>query len=355
MRKLGYIFTVLLCPILLKAQIQFDVSEAEQNFIYNLNLYANYYIDPVIDGFNNNQVIGWQQTGRTIRKFSVRFGLSTASTFVRPDMVEFDFYKVGFTNDIQLADPDNPILPTVMGGETDNELDYTVTGYLYGIPVSYTQRVEALDGVTSPNNAVPNAVPQLSLGLPYHFEITGRIFPNVSVQGVKHMEYGFGLKHQISQYIVGDKSNFHWNVGGFYNQTEYTYVPEMFLQGENQEFAMKGNALLLETTASYDWKFLTAFAQLGYFNAASAFNINGTYRYELEESTPIGTAPNSDQIAFEVVDPVEVKSDNNGVKMSVGATIRVFKVVSLSGSYNYGKEYSSVTANLSFNILTWDK
>ena len=328
--------------------VNFDSESISREFVRNFNIYSEAYSEPVMEAFSYNSLSGWNQTARIIRPYSVRLEFVTGATFTKDAEVTFNFNDYPFSDNIELEGPTEPILPTALGGSTENYFRYSVQGNVSLVgDFTTTQDIPAFSGVTSPFNSTPNIVPQLSLGLPGSFELTARFFPYYNYQGVSHNEFGIGVKHGLGQYFKMP-ANLHWNVGVFYDLNQYTYRPEDFLEGEDQRIRLRGSALLMESLASYDYKFVSVFGGLGFYNWTNSFDILGTYRYVVEEGQFNGRE------VFTTTDPVTLSRNKTGVKGSAGVTFRILKVVSLSAAYHLASR-NTLTVNLSFNFATWPK
>ncbi|MGB0175980.1 MAG: DUF6588 family protein, partial [Owenweeksia sp.] len=319
----------LLAGISLHAQVvDFDSEGLSKEFVRNFNIYSEAYTQPVINAFSYNSISGWNQTARIIRPYSVRLEFVAGATFTEEENITFNFNNYDFSDNIELLGPTEPILPTALGGSTENFFRYTVQGNVAGLGnITATQDIPAFSGITSPYNSTPNLVPQISVGLPGEFELTARFFPYYNYEGVSHNEFGVGVKHGLGQYLEMPK-NLHWNVGIFYDLNQYTYVPEDFLEGEDQKIRLRGSAVLMESLASYDYKFVSVFGGLGLYNWTNSFSILGTYRYEVEEGQFNGRE------VFTATDPVDIAVNKTGLKGSAGVTLRVLKVLSLSAAYH---------------------
>lgn len=150
---------------------------------------------------------------------------------------------------------------------------------------SYQQGIEALDGFTSFENTVPTAALNLSVGLPMNTEVFLRALPEIEIDGLENYVVGGGVKHVISQYFQeDDEPKFNVALAGFVGKTKFTFIPNNFLDGQNQEAVFIDNTYSGELIASYDKKYFSIFGLVGFYSGSSDFAINGTYRYEVEQN-----------------------------------------------------------------------
>lgn len=346
----------LLSPALAQAQLQVDFDEKaiQKDFITNFDIYSSAYVDPILDVYSYNQMSGWATSAKLLNPWNVRLQFVSSVTFVPDDNLKFNFNEKDFTgfnngngsgkSDIRLqSNPDNPNLPTVLGGSTDQSFIYSVKDEN---GMTYSEEIPVFEGIDAPFNAVPDIVPQISLGLPAGFEVNLRFFPKINFGGVDHQQWGVGVRHQLDQYLWDD-NNFHWSAGGRFSQNSYSYVPQEFLEGNNQEVRLLSNAFVLETTGSYDLDFLSLFASVNYFSWQNNFDILGTYRYDVQATGPVGAIEVKE--AFRVTDPVSVTKENTGLRLTAGATVTVFKYLGFTMAYSVNPRNSLVFGiNLNF-------
>lgn len=330
-----------------KAQIAtFDSQAISEDFVYNLNIYADGFIGPVLGTYSPAQVASNHITAKTLKPFAIGFGISGSGTFIDDSEVEFNFNDKPFTDNMTLSNPSKPIIPSIIGGNTTAELVYKVEGQL-NAPLSgnveFEQTLSALDGLSAPSNAVPAAAVNLSLGLPLRTEVFIRALPEVDFDGLENYLVGGGVKHVISQYFQDeDNSHFHVAAAAFTGKSKFTFIPEQFLDGESQEITFTDNTYSGELIASYDRQFFSIFGLVGFYSGSSEFAINGTYRYNAEQAGVV-------QEVFSVDNPISLKKESSGVQTQFGASLNFSTLGSFALSYAMA-ESNSVAFNLRFYI-----
>ena len=240
------IIFILLClsNSFLSAQIaDFDEDQIEQDFYTNINLYSENYVKPVVSGYGIALGNGWQSRSGTLKPFEFAVGLHTVSTFTPDEALKFDFDDVPFTPNFKLENPENSIIPTVLGGETEKYIIYETEGQTLLGPVKYENRLPVLSGITSPFNATPNSAVYTDIGLPANFELNLRFFPPFKILGVNHYQTGIGLRHEVSRYFLDDEHPLKFLIGGNYNFSKFSYVPEEFFDGKNRNIIFKAKLL----------------------------------------------------------------------------------------------------------------
>jgi len=342
MKKIVLFLSVLSLSASSNAQVlQFDSEAITADFVNNLSIYADAFVSPLLGTYSPAQVASNHITAKTLKPFAVGFGISASGTIIKADQLEYNFNELGFSNNLTLANTDNPTIPSILGGNTTATFLYEVedeTGVY-----SYQQGIEALDGFTSIENTVPSAAISISVGLPLNTEIFLRALPEIEIDGLENYVVGGGIKHVISQYFQeGDEHKFNVALAGFVGKTKFTLLPNNFLDGENQEVVFIDNTYSGELIASFDKKFFSIFGLVGFYSGSSEFAINGTYRYEVEQNGLI-------EEAFVSRNPINLKRQNSGIQGQVGASLNFSHFGALALNYAMA-ESNSVGFNLRFYI-----
>ena len=333
------------------SQVSFNSSSLEEDFSKNLHVYSNQYLDPALSAFGSNLNNAWGfHTAEGLEAFSFRLGVVASSAVIPSSEHQFNFNNQPFTNRLRLAENDNPDLPTVFGGEATQTLIYRAEGTIdpLGAPASYEQEFDAFSGISLPLNLYPNVMPQIAMGLPLNFQVTVRGLPKVRFQGVSFYQFGIGLQNDLTDFFT-ENSSLHIMVGAAYSLSNFAYEPDDFFQGENQEIRFTGNSLLLDASGSYRLAFLEFYARVGYYANLAEFGVNGTYRFETEESSAVGSSPLVDQTVFEVEDPVSLDRSNAGILFNVGARVALGEILSVGIGANFAN-YTSLDASLFFEL-----
>lgn len=333
------------------AQVSFNSNSLEEDFTKNLNIYSNQYLDPALSAFGSNLNNAWGfHTAEGLEAFSFRLGFIASSAIIPSSEHQFNFNNQPFTDRLRLAKNNNPDLPTVFGGEATQTLIYRAEGTIepLGTPASYEQEFDAFSGISLPLNLYPNLMPQVAMGLPLNFQITVRGLPKVRFQGVSFHQFGIGLQNDLTDFFT-ENASLHIMVGAAYSLSNFAYEPDDFFQGENQEIRFTGNSLLLDASGSYKLAFIEFYARVGYYANLAQFGVNGTYRFETEESSAVGSSPLIDQTVFEVNDPVRLDRLNTGILFNAGARLALGEILSVGLGANFAN-YTSIDASLFFEL-----
>ncbi len=341
---LACLFSAISISVSAQGLINFDSEEIEKDFIKNMDLYAAGYTAPILGSFSFSQVNAWQYDAELLNPWAFRIGIVASAAFARPDNITFNFNQVGFTDNLELKEPGDPTLVSALGGETDAIFVYTVEA---DNGTRYAQEIPAFAGFSSPNNAIPNAVPQFSLGLPGDFEVSARFLPFIQIDDVTHSEFGVGLKHNVGKYFT-DNEKLKISAGAFYDVNQFNYEPVDFLEGEEQNVQLISNAFLVESAVSYRLGFLSVVGALGVYTMQNSFNIEGTYRYEVETSGVLGQPVV--QEAFSTTDPISISENISGLRLSAALNVNLGDWADLNLGYHLA-QVSTVSASLGFCLF----
>ena len=151
------------------------------------------YMRPLANSLGANLNGGWYNTAKVhgTLGFDITFTVSTSFT---PD--EAKIYDIGKLA-LQAENFNDPIAPTV-SGEKGRGPAVTYNHGVSGVP-------EPMFEYDHPGGTgvgfLPSPMINAGVGLPKGFEIIGRYMPKVNFQGVESGLWGFGLKHDIGQWI----------------------------------------------------------------------------------------------------------------------------------------------------------
>lgn len=179
----------LFCSFQGKAQ---TTSEFEQigYLLSDALFYSNQYITPATDAAVYQASSSWMNSVKLKKKWQVDVGLHANMFFVPKSDRSFKIQNSDF-DFFQIENATSATVPTALGD--DNQ--YFLVGDLNGQQV----RLKTPEGVNQESIIYPYL--QVSLGLPYGFEAVGRYSTRTKLKKGEYQVYGFGLKHNFSQYL----------------------------------------------------------------------------------------------------------------------------------------------------------
>ena len=327
-----------------------SLSASSQNFqdIENLllasqedqTLLFQQYLNPLVTSINYGMTSGWSHTAKTHKKLGFDITLSLNSSFI-PSSAKF-YSTSGFNSITSSSD----LLPTVLGGETDETISITLFGQ--GSIPELTTSFTAPSGIKEdlPLNLMATPSLQLAIGLPYKTDLIIRYIParinkNTSI-GLK----GIGLKHDLLQHFVpSDKItlvDLSLLVAYSKYSVNYNIQKTSNLEGYNQQALMNINNYVVRLISSLDVKALVFYASIGYSKGFSDLKLLGTY------DLPYNVADTAEQVIVTVTDPLKVKWDNKSISANAGISFK-FPGLRLFADYT-AQEYNSISLGMSLSI-----
>lgn len=180
---------VLFCSLQGKAQLS---NEFEQigYLLSDALFYSEQYITPATDAAVYQASSSWMNSVKLKKKWQVDVGVHGNVFFVpkrdrsfKIQNSDFDFFQIENETSVNV--------PTALGDDSQ----YFLVGDLNGQQV----RLKTPEGVNQESIIYPYL--QVSLGLPYGFEAVGRYSTRAKLKKGEYQVYGFGLKHNFSQYL----------------------------------------------------------------------------------------------------------------------------------------------------------
>lgn len=163
-------------------------------FLDDATLYSKKYITPMTDAAVYQSSSNWMTSPKKRKLWDVTLGIHGNVFFVpKPDRSfeinnsDFSFFSIQDSNG-QVVN--SAVVPTSLGGQANNYL----VGFIDGNEVE----VEAPNGVDDETIMYPYV--QGSVGLWYGFEVAAKFSSKVKLKHGDYQVYGFGVKHNFSQY-----------------------------------------------------------------------------------------------------------------------------------------------------------
>ena len=197
MRKLThrpFIKTIAVAALLMTGGATAQTQELEQvgRLISDALFFSDQYITPAADAAVYQAASGWISSPKKPELWDVNLALHI-NVFVTPQSDRrFTIYNSDFTF-FQLEQGTQASVPTALG----NKDQVYLSGELGGSPL----RLETPQGMNMEVVAYPYL--QGSLGLWYGTELVVKYSPQVNLKKSNYQVYGFGLKHNFSQYFKG--------------------------------------------------------------------------------------------------------------------------------------------------------
>ena len=294
------------------------------------------YINPAMKGLIYGMNSGWYHTAKVHKKlgFDISIGANLSIAPTEDELMVFA--DLGLTS-ISSASTTSP---TVFGSGDGAQMNVNAVVQGQNVTASF----EMPSGISEdlPMNAVPTPSLQLSVGLPYKFDVMLRLVPEVGSDDVKGNLLGVGLKKEITS-IFGalEKLPLHVSVLAAYSTMNVDYVIDGgTIPGQDQRTEFKLNSYTVQAIGSLNFPIINIYGGIGYSGGSSSLKMLGDY--ELTYNTSGGT------IVETVTDPLNLDFDASGFRTTIGARLSLgfFKIF---GDYTL-QEYNTFSAGIAFSF-----
>jgi len=333
MKKLTLLVLLGLVTITSKAQELESILLASKDDASKL---TSAYINPAMKGLIYGMNSGWYHTAKVHKKlgFDISIGANLSIAPTEDELMVFA--DLGLTS-ISSASTTSP---TVFGSGDGAQMNVNAVVQGQNVTASF----EMPSGISEdlPMNAVPTPSLQLSVGLPYKFDVMLRLVPEVGSDDVKGNLLGVGLKKEITS-IFGalEKLPLHVSVLAAYSTMNVDYVIDGgTIPGQDQRTEFKLNSYTVQAIGSLNFPIINIYGGIGYSGGSSSLKMLGDY--ELIYNTSGGT------IVETVTDPLNLDFDASGFRTTIGARLSLgfFKIF---GDYTL-QEYNTFSAGIAFSF-----
>jgi len=327
------------------------------------------YMSPLLRGFGESLNNGWYNTAKPLGLGGFDIRANLGFSFVPSSDQSFEIDKLGLNTDPSkprlVMQPGSSNSQSTLFGEKKDVADTALIRMSLNVPGTgvidtILAKFPMPPGLgVAATHSLPMA--QLGIGVGKMTEITIRYMPALSVGDFKSSLYGFGVKHDIKQWIptLSIQPLWNWSVIGGYTKfnTEYligsllsvdtsAYNPDPTILYDNQKMVFNGYGWFIGTIASVKLAMFTVYGGVNYASSKVELNMEGNY--------PI-PGPN-DQISptnmkvtkiNNVKDPIKLEGSLSGFRANAGLRIKL-AVLTISGEYSVG-QYNSATLGIGIN------
>ncbi|UGS24372.1 DUF6588 family protein [Flavobacterium channae] len=190
MRKLVYIIGMFVAFFFSQKSKAQTLNEQIGYLLADALFYSDKYITPATDAAVYQASSSWMNSAKKKEKWKFDLGIHVNTFIVPKKDREFQISNDDFQF-FQIENAETAVVPSTLGN--DNQV------YLVGDLDGQEVRFKTPEGINQEVVVYPYL--QASLGLPYGFELVGRYSTRTKLKKGDYQVYGFGLKHNFSQYF----------------------------------------------------------------------------------------------------------------------------------------------------------
>ncbi len=318
------------------------------------NKLINAYVSPAIKAFSYGMTNGWANTAQNHKLGGFDLGVSVSAVMMPTAEETFDPTKLGLSTNTH---PNTNIAPTLIGPKISSSYNFVNNG----VAINNVNGPEGLDLKKNlGSNAVPVPILQAGIGLPLHTDLKIRYVPEQKSGDSKLKMLGFGLMHDIKQYIPGIKSvPFDLAVLAAYNSisgstslvnTSTDPVTTHPNQTDGVPYSTDGqsnytlNSWVIQALISKKVSILTFYGGVGYGSVSTKATITGSFILD----NPLFPNPSVNPNPVKLTNPFSTNYTNTGMKLTAGIRFKLGPLY-LNTDYTL-QQFSSVTAGLGLAI-----
>lgn len=339
------------------AQAQIDIGSVMEAGADDASKIVGAYMTPVLRGFGAGINQGWYNTAKPhgLGRFDITFSVNAA--FVPDEDLFYDASKLGLTNLI-IKPGTGPLAPTASGD--DNFSNPAVFQLFDNTSGTQLAEFEAPPGIGQPYSGAPTV--QLAVGLIKGTEVMVRYVPTLSVGDADIGLIGFGVKHDIKQWIpVVSKLPF--DMSAYYGYTKFnssyglTIAPDAALNPysgiasndfSNQSMDLNTTASAMGLIVSKKLLALTVYAAVNYQTSKTTVDMLGNYPINVLEDQ-VGDPQFGQAVYSSIQDPISFDTKGaNGMTGTLGMRLKLL-VLTLHGAYTFA-QYPIATVGVGLNI-----
>lgn len=221
--------------------------------------YSEKYIVPATDAAVYQASTSWINSAKKKKKWKLTMGIH-GNCFVVPRKDRTFKIQNSDFKFLQLEGQEQATVPTALGNNEQYYMSGTISNQLI--------RFKTPEGINQETVIYPYL--NISVGLPLGFELIARTSMITPLKKGEYQVYGYGLKHNLSQYFSSLKSNkINFALAGFYSKEEISFD---FLD-INTPFGNLGLNKSMNEVDTYNLQFVAS-KELGNFEILGSFLVN---------------------------------------------------------------------------------
>lgn len=296
--------------------------------------YLRGYLEPIGIGFGNAINGGWYNTAKTHKLFGIDIAVIASGALVPEEGETFTFNS---TPSISFEDGSaSGQLPSIFGSQSLDDRPLLTFNDGNGNSLS----ASALPGVGLDQaigvNAVPAPMVQAGIGLIKNTDVMIRFIPEQTADEYEFSTFGFGIKHDIKQWIpFVKKLPFDVSILAAWNNMK----SKVFFDSENnpsQAVQLNTRTSIYQLIASKKLAIFTLYGGLGTTSYSTDLNILGEF------------VTNNNPVTNPLVDPVQLNYEGNSFRSNIGLRVKLL-FLDIAAEYAL-QEYDVVTLRVGFSV-----
>ena len=182
-------FTLLLVTTLCCSQVSRAQNDIE-NVLTDLLFITRGYIQPAAEASLFQSSTGWVDRAAVLPRGEYRIAAHANALFI-PQGEQSYVVRNDQLRNARLRDTDVAVIPTALGGDTNQFLDFEILGEQF--------ELQAFEGVKI--DVLPHVYLQGAVGLGYNSQLTLRYAPSVPFGKSSYGILGAGLQHEFTSYL----------------------------------------------------------------------------------------------------------------------------------------------------------
>ncbi|RCX03215.1 DUF6588 family protein [Schleiferia thermophila] len=326
-----------------------DNQQIADDFKFNFNNYLSNYLRPFSEGFGAAGGLGWQMPHKKKTKFSIHVTPVIGFSLLPDTYKSFDFNSMP-KRELELANPSDNILPTMVGGTANNTLIYYLTysdGTRIYDPLNnkyVTAEIDALSGVDLPVVGIPTVGTQVGVWLPFHTGIAIRYFPKLAFGEASIGQFGFSLQHDVAAW-------FHLPVEVIigYNQQRLNFLYDRPIENHSDDntFTFTSSSRGFDLTVAKYLGIIKPYIQISSFSLTNALKLEGDFEFNYDDLTGLPPSQTT-QMNFVFSDPFDIQVNKSFVNYGGGLFINL-GIFFIHGQYMLG-EFQNASVSIGLKV-----
>lgn len=346
MKNIFYSFLAVMLLGIFPAHAQEELDRLLETSLEDANILMEGYISPFMNAFGTGLTAGWYNTAKPHK--TLGFDLTVTVNAARVPDSDF-FYSVGGLNNTELVGGTEA--PTLFGPDQTPTYSYTYTETVEGQEVEYTGTFDGPPGLGIADelgfNAVPVPMAQLGIGIVKNTDIKIRWTPEIEAGDATFKLLGFGVMHDVKQYIPGIKL-LPFDLSAFVGYTSVSTTVDFSqnasqissgVSTQNGQGVVDFNALTVQGIISKKISVLTLYGGAGFNRVRSNIAMEGDY----EVSDGSGTTPSRT-----ITNPIALDFQTGGPRVTAGFRLKL-AILTIHADYTLQK-YSMITGGVGLSI-----